>query len=317
MRRPAAVQETSRGLLGAPGVLLHDLQGATLASPTCSVNVTHRRPSHGIPDGVAPPWWWIIAGGPAVGATPRCSRCRRRATAGPGWARPGPAGASSIGSGCPWLLRCAPAMTFSIVAHDPATGDLGVAVASRALACGSVVPWARSGVGAVATQAGANVTYGPQGLALLATGRAPEAIVATLTGADPLAAHRQVAIMDARGRAAGFTGGACLAWAGGRTGPHWACQGNILTGPEVLDAMAAAFEATAGDLAARLLTALRAGQDAGGDRRGRQSAGLLVVRAPADFWHDDRLVDLRVDDHPDPIVELDRLIAVWRTAGSL
>jgi uncharacterized Ntn-hydrolase superfamily protein len=206
-------------------------------------------------------------------------------------------------------------MTFSIVAHDPASGALGVAVASKALACGSIVPWARSGVGAVATQAGANANYGPQGLDLLAAGQAPEAVVAALTGADAHAAHRQVAVMDARGRVAGYTGAACLDWSGGRSGAGRACQGNILTGPEVVDAMGAAFDATGGDLVARLLAALGAGQDAGGDRRGRQSAGLLVVGTPLAFWHDGRLVDLRVDDHADPIAELGRLVALWRDAG--
>jgi uncharacterized Ntn-hydrolase superfamily protein len=206
-------------------------------------------------------------------------------------------------------------MTFSIVAHDPATGDLGVAVASRALAAGSVVPWARAGVGAVATQAGANVTYGPQGLERLARGHAPDAVVAALTSADPDAAHRQVAVIDARGRAATFTGSACRAWAGGRTGPRWACQGNLLTGPEVVEAMGDAFAATPGALDVRLLAALVAGQGAGGDRRGRQAAAVLVVRAPLGFWHDGRLVDLRVDDHVDPVAELARLLALWRSEG--
>jgi uncharacterized Ntn-hydrolase superfamily protein len=208
-------------------------------------------------------------------------------------------------------------MTFTVVAHDLETGDFGIAVASRALAAGSVVPWARAGIGAVATQAGANVTYGPRGLDLLARGHPPEDVVAALTGADPHAAHRQVAVMDARGHAALFTGGECQPWAGGTSGAHYACLGNILAGPEVVAAMAAALEATPGDLDVRLLAALFAGQGAGGDRRGRQSAAMLVVREPGAFWHDDRRLDLRVDDHADPIAELGRLLNVWRDAVSL
>lgn len=208
-------------------------------------------------------------------------------------------------------------MTFSIVAHDPESGDLGVAVASKALATGSVVPWARAGIGAMATQAAANVRYGPRGLDQLAQGHAPDDVIARLTSADPHAAHRQVAIMDARGHAVTFTGGECQAWAGDTVGPHCACQGNLLTGPEVINAMAAAFASTPGDLDVRLLAALTAGQTAGGDRRGRQSAAMLVVREASDAWHDDRRVDLRVDDHADPIAELARLLNVWRAAMRL
>jgi uncharacterized Ntn-hydrolase superfamily protein len=208
-------------------------------------------------------------------------------------------------------------MTFTVVAHDPETGDFGIAVASKALAAGSVVPWARAGVGAVATQAGANVTYGPRGLDLLAGGHPPEDVVATLTGADPQAAHRQLAVMDARGHAALFTGGECRPWAGGTAGTGCACLGNILAGPEVVAAMTAALEATPGDLDVRLLAALFAGQAAGGDRRGRQSAAMLVVREPGAFWHDDRRLDLRVDDHADPIAELGRILNLWRDAARL
>lgn len=204
-------------------------------------------------------------------------------------------------------------MTFSIVAIDPTTGDLGVAVASRFLAVGSVVPWAKAGVGAVATQALANVAYGPAGLAALADGLSASAALDRLTAADPVAAERQAGVVDAGGGAATYTGGGCLPWAGGRTGTGWAIQGNILTGPEVIDAMAEAFVAAVGALPDRLVAALHAGDGAGGDRRGRQSAALLVVRTSGGYGEgDDRWIDLRVDDHPDPVPELRRLLGVWR-----
>jgi len=204
-------------------------------------------------------------------------------------------------------------MTFSIVARDPVTGDLGVAVASKFLAVGSVVPWARAGVGAVATQALANVRYGPDGLAALEGGLPSMAVVTVLTDADAGAAERQVGIVDAHGGAGSFTGQGCLPWAGGRTGPGWAAQGNILTGPEVVDAVVSAFAASKEPLPGRLLDALLAGDRAGGDRRGRQSAALLVVRAGGGYGEgDDRWIDLRVDDHPDPVPELIRLLGIWR-----
>jgi len=207
-------------------------------------------------------------------------------------------------------------MTFSIVACDLAAADgaeWGVAVASKFLAAGSVVPWARAGAGAVATQALANIAYGPEGLAALAEGLHAEATVARLTSADPDRAHRQLGIVDEAGRSAGYTGASCLDWAGGRTGAGWACQGNILSGPDVVDAMVDAFEATGDDLAARLLAALDAGDGAGGDRRGRQSAALLVVRRGGGYLGDsDVAVDLRVDDHSDPVRELGRLLSVHR-----
>jgi uncharacterized Ntn-hydrolase superfamily protein len=204
-------------------------------------------------------------------------------------------------------------MTFSIVARDPVTDDLGVAVASKFLAVGSVVPWARAGVGAVATQALANVRYGPDGLAALATGDDAAAVVAALTGADAGAAQRQLGVVDARAGSATYTGDGCLPWAGGRTGASFAVQGNILTGPEVVDAIVDAFLAADGPLPDRLLAALLAGDRAGGDRRGRQSAALLVVRADGGYGEgDDRWIDLRVDDHPDPVPELIRVHGVWR-----
>jgi uncharacterized Ntn-hydrolase superfamily protein len=203
--------------------------------------------------------------------------------------------------------------TFSIVAIDPATGELGVAVASKFLAVGAVVPWARAGVGAVATQSYANVSYGPTGLELTAAGYSASETLARLLADDPERELRQVGIVDARGGTATFTGSACHAWAGGRTGPGYAVQGNILTGPEVVNAMARTFETTEGPLAARLLAALAAGDTAGGDRRGKQSAALLVVKERGGYGgYTDRFIDLRVDDHPEPVAELERLYGIWR-----
>ena len=198
--------------------------------------------------------------------------------------------------------------TFSIVAFEPETGSLGVAVESKFLAVGAIVPWARAGVGAVATQAMANYNYGPRGLDLMARGRTAEETVEALLSADDEREHRQLGVVDAAGRAASYTGSECFEWAGGVTGEHYAAQGNILVGPETVDAMAETFEGTAGDLAGRLLAALDAGQGAGGDSRGKQSAALLVVREGGGYGGDnDRLLDLRVDDHPEPIRELIRI----------
>jgi uncharacterized Ntn-hydrolase superfamily protein len=203
-------------------------------------------------------------------------------------------------------------VTFSIVAFDPATGDLGVAVASRFPAVGAVVPYARAGVGAVATQAWANTDLGPQGLAGMAErGSAPE-VLGRLLDADEGREDRQVGAVDAAGRAFSFTGSRCMAWAGGRALQHVAAQGNILVGPQVVDAMLEAYGATDGDLVDRLLAALLAGDAAGGDRRGRQSAALLVVREGGGYeGRNDRYVDLRVDDHPDAVRELARVFTVW------
>lgn len=204
-------------------------------------------------------------------------------------------------------------MTFSIVARDPVNGDLGVAVASKFLAVGSVVPWARAGVGAIATQARANVTYGPDGLVALQLGANAEAALARLIDADDGRPERQLGIVDARGGAASHTGSGCLHWAGGRVADGVAVQGNILTGPDVVDAMITAFDASSGPLPDRLLTSLLAGDRAGGDARGRQSAALLVVRAGGGYGGTtDRWIDLRVDDHDDPVPELRRLHDVWR-----
>jgi uncharacterized Ntn-hydrolase superfamily protein len=198
--------------------------------------------------------------------------------------------------------------TFSIVAFDPKSGSLGVAVQSKFLAVGALVPYARAGVGAVATQALANVVYGRRGLELMARGKTASETIELLTKEDEQKAQRQVGIVDAKGRAAAFTGEDCHDWAGSLTGEHYAIQGNILAGSQVVEAMASAYEASGPDLAGRLLAALDAGQEAGGDPRGKQSAALLIVREGGGYGGgNDRFVDLRVDDHPEPIRELARI----------
>jgi uncharacterized Ntn-hydrolase superfamily protein len=207
--------------------------------------------------------------------------------------------------------------TYSIVAFDPATGDLGVAVQSKFFGVGTVVPWAKSGVGAIATQASANVTYGPKGLQLIEEGNDAEQVVKLLTDADDGRDLRQCGIVDAQGRSATFTGKDCLAFAGGRTGKNFAVQGNILANAKVLDAMAGAYEAAqkteGSELADWLVAALQAGEDAGGDSRGRQSAALLVVRDKCGYGGaSDRYIDLRVEDHPDPTKELARLLELHK-----
>ncbi len=199
--------------------------------------------------------------------------------------------------------------TYSIVACDLAAGQWGVAVQSKFLAVGSVVPWAEPHVGAIATQSYANPRYGPEGLALLREGRSAEETVEALTAADEGRAERQVGVVDGQGRAASFTGSECHDWAGGRTGPGYAAQGNILVSGETVDALAATFEQNGHlSLAERLLECLAAAQAAGGDRRGQQSASLLVVEKDAGYAKlSDVVVDLRVDDHESPISELRRL----------
>jgi len=203
--------------------------------------------------------------------------------------------------------------TFSIVAYDSATGDLGIAVESKFLAVGAVVPWAIAGVGAIATQSWANTTYGPRGLRMLKQGLTPKQVGAKLVARDKAARQRQFGIVDARGRAFTYTGTGCFDWAGGRTGKHFAAQGNILAGAAVVDALAETFEKTRGDLAERLIAALAAGQAAGGDKRGQASAALLVVRKNGGYaGFNDRYIDLRVDDHARPIDELKRLLDLHR-----
>ena len=208
------------------------------------------------------------------------------------------------------LLLATPAQsTVSIVARDPATGELGVAVASRFFAVGAVVPYASAGVGAIATQANANITYGPRGLELLARGAKAEEVVKILTRDDPNANSRQAGVVGADGSSTTYTGPGCNAWAGGRSGPDYAVQGNILTGEAVVLAMERAFLDTKGTLARRIFAALVAGDAAGGDSRGRQSASLLVVKRGAGYnGGNDRAIDIRVDDHPNPFKELGRLL---------
>ncbi|TMC09045.1 MAG: DUF1028 domain-containing protein [Chloroflexi bacterium] len=197
-------------------------------------------------------------------------------------------------------------MTYSIVARDRETGALGVAVQSHWFSVGPLVPWAEPGVGAVATQANVEVAYGPRALALLRAGRsAPEAL-AELLGADEHAAVRQVAVVDAAGRVAVHTGDGCMPFAGHVTGDEFTCQANLMATAGVWPAMAAAFAGAQGPLARRLLAALDAGEAAGGDVRGRQSAAIVVVAAGGEPWR--RQVDLRVEDHPEPLAELRRLL---------
>jgi uncharacterized Ntn-hydrolase superfamily protein len=201
-----------------------------------------------------------------------------------------------------------PISTYSIVACDLDAAEWGVAVQSKFLAVGSIVPWAEPEVGAVATQAYANPRYGPDGLALLRQGLSAEEVVKRLTDADEGRDVRQLGIVDAAGRGATFTGSGCKEWAGGRSRSGYAAQGNILVSGETVDALAGTFEATEGSLAERLLASLAAAQAAGGDSRGQQSAALLVVRRDGGYAGlTDTVVDLRVDDHETPIEELRRL----------
>ena len=205
-------------------------------------------------------------------------------------------------------------MTFSIVAFDSDTGDVGIAVASKFPAVGAVVPWLEAGVGAVATQSFVNARYGPDGLDLLRRGEEPITAAQLLTAADDQRAVRQLGMVDCQGRAATFTGDECLDWAGGVIGTGVAIQGNILAGPQVVAAMEAAWLTSAGaPLVERLMAALLAGDRAGGDRRGRQSASVHVKRKGAGYGGaTDQLVDLRVDDHVDPVPELQSLIDIHR-----
>jgi uncharacterized Ntn-hydrolase superfamily protein len=203
-------------------------------------------------------------------------------------------------------------VTFSIVACDIHAEQWGVAVASHALAIGSVVPWAEAGVGAIATQALTNVQYGSHGLALTGAGSSARETLDQLIASDLGRDERQAGIVDARGRSASHTGPACLPWAGGRSGRGYAAQGDLLAGPAVIDAMGSAFEQSEGPLAGRLLAAMRAGDEAGGDRRGRQSAALRVAAHGRGFGGSDNLpLDLRVDDHPAPLDELARLLDLY------
>ncbi len=201
--------------------------------------------------------------------------------------------------------------TFSIAAYDPDEPAWGVAVASKFPAVGAAVPWAQAEAGAVATQSYVNTSFGPDGLKMMAKGLSAEETLARLLAADPERELRQVGLVDARGRAATFTGAQCYDWAGGRTGPGYAIQGNILVGENVVQAMEKAYLETRGSLPARLYAALLAGDRAGGDRRGRQSAAIYVVKPRGGYGgFNDRWIDYRVDDHADPVTELGRLLDI-------
>ncbi len=202
--------------------------------------------------------------------------------------------------------------TYSIVGFDPVTGDLGVAVQSRFLAVGVVVPFAKAGVGAIASQCFQNASYGPKGLELLEKGLRPEEVVAELIRSDPERDLRQVGVVDAHGRSFSLTGKNCPEWKGSRYGPNYAIQGDIVAGEAVVVNMEKAFLKTTGSLADRLLAALDAGEAAGGDKRGKQSAALLVERPKGGMsGYTDRFIDIRVDDHPDPLTELKRIYGLW------
>lgn len=199
--------------------------------------------------------------------------------------------------------------TFSIAALDPETGELGVAVASKFLSVGSIVPWAKAGVGAIATQSWVNPLYGLRGLELMESGKSAEETMRILTEEDENREVRQAGFVDAQGNSATFSGKDCYSWAGGISGPNFAVQGNILTGEDVVQAMAETFQNAKGDLAERLTQALKAGEEAGGDSRGKQSAALLVVKEKGGYAGvTDRYLDLRVDDHEEPVNELKRLL---------
>ena len=209
------------------------------------------------------------------------------------------------------LDRCI--STYSIVGCDPAAGEVGVAVQSKFLAVGCVVPWGKGGVGAVATQSFANAAYGNDGIALMEKGIHPEEVIAELTSNDDGRDLRQVGVVDIKGRSATFTGKDCYDWAGGIAGENFAAQGNVLTGPEVVDALAGTFTKTKGDLTTKLMESLAAGQNAGGDRRGMQSAAIYIVKVAGGYGGgSDRLLDLRVDEHENPVDELRRILDMSR-----
>jgi uncharacterized Ntn-hydrolase superfamily protein len=221
-------------------------------------------------------------------------------------------GAQEVGR--PWP----PVATFSVVGYDPATGEVGVAVQSRVFSVGNGVIWGKADAGVVATQAIVDVGYGPRGLALLQQGLSPDQVVERLLAEDPdprpedwPKEGRQFSVMDAHGNVATWTGPKATAWAGHRIGRNVSAQGNILTGPEVVDGMVEAFETTEGHLSFRLLAALEAGQAAGGDRRGMQSAAMLIVKKDGGVWlHNDVVLRLQVDDAERPILELRRLVEI-------
>ena len=209
-----------------------------------------------------------------------------------------------------------PYATFSIAGCDPLTGELGVAVASKYFSVGSVVPWAKAGVGAIATQAWVNYDYGITGLELLEGGLSPQAVIDSLTSADPNSERRQLGVIDFNGIAATFTGSECIDWAGGIIGVNCAAQGNILVSDSVVINMVSVFEYTGGDLADRLLAALLAGDSSGGDARGKQSTALYVVQKTEGLQYD-RKIDIRVDDNPEPFAEIARLYKISKALSHL
>lgn len=211
----------------------------------------------------------------------------------------------AVGEQEPW------ACTFSIAAYDPEKKEWGVAVASKYLAVGAVVPWAKAGVGAVATQSAVNTTYGARGLDLMAEPKTAEEVLKKLTEADSGREIRQVGMVDAKGNVANFTGKKCVAWAGAKSGKHYTCQGNLLVSEKVVEEMAKAFEESKDPLAWRLMAAMEAGEKAGGDNRGKQSAAILVVREKGGAGgFNDRAIDFRVDDHKEPLQELARILTL-------
>ncbi len=211
------------------------------------------------------------------------------------------------------ITGLSPVSTFSIVGYDPSNGDLGIAVQSKFFAVGAVVPWAEAGVGAIATQSWANTTYGPRGLELLKIGLTAKQTLDHLIKDDSGKKTRQVGIVDANGDVANYTGEECHNWAGATSEKNYTAQGNILAGEDVVMAMGTAFEETEGELANKLMAALFAGQEKGGDKRGQQSAALLVVRKNGGYGgFNDRYIDLRVDDAEKPIEELQRLLEIHK-----
>ncbi|MFX1411095.1 MAG: DUF1028 domain-containing protein [Promethearchaeota archaeon] len=203
-------------------------------------------------------------------------------------------------------------MTFSIVAYDPNNNEWGVAVQSKFVAVGSIVPYAKAKIGAIATQAYANTSYGPKGLELLETGLTAEETIQKLIKNDVQKEQRQIGIIDSYGNAASFTGSECFEWAGHIVGKAFACQGNILASENVIKAMANAFETTQGDLVEKFFAVLEAGQEAGGDRRGRESAAILIVKEKGAYdGGTDNYIDIRVDEHPTPLKELRNIFEIY------
>ncbi len=210
------------------------------------------------------------------------------------------------------MSRVSHPSTFSIVARNPSNGDLGIIVQSKFPTVGSVVPWAKANIGAIATQAWCNVGYGPYGLELLEAGNSASKTLKILLDGDEGREHRQIGIVDSKGQAVSHTGKECMNWAGHIVGDEFACQGNILAGESVVSDMAEAYQKVDGDLIDKLFAGLKAGQAAGGDRRGMQSASIFVVREAGGYeGGNDRYVDVRVDEHPSPIVELERIFKIY------